>query len=157
VAYYDFYKVNGASGVTFTEGPSMTRQEFAEECDINSIMKRYEGHVVGGPGNLPPMVPQYYDFGEMPQTLMEFMEMQSRAEEAFMSLPAVVRKHFENDAMQFVEFASDPGNLGQMREWGLAAPAKAPDAPAAPGAVSGAAPAGAAPEPSKGSSTHVST
>lgn len=130
IAYFDFYKTNGSDTVFNTEGPSLTRQEFAEECDINSLMRKYEGHVVGGPGNLPPLQPLYYDFADAPQTLMEFMEMQQRAESAFMSLPAVVRKEFENDPIQFVEFASDPANLEQMRTWGLAEPAKPADAPA---------------------------
>jgi len=136
VAYYDFYKTNGVEHPPFvTEGPSLCRQEFAEECDINNLMKRYEGHVVGGPGNLPPMEPVYVDFASAPQTLMEFMDLQMEAERAFMSLPAVVRKEFDNDAMQFVEFASNSDNLDKMREWGLAPPAKAPTAPADAGAV----------------------
>lgn len=130
VAETDFYKSNGSDTVHYPEGPSLTRQEFAEECDINSLMRKYDGHVIGGPGNLPPLEPVYFDFAEAPQTLMEFMDMQMRAEQAFMMLPAVVRKEFDNDAIQFVEFASDPGNLEQMRTWGLAAPAKPADAPA---------------------------
>ncbi|AXH76470.1 MAG: internal scaffolding protein [Microviridae sp.] len=143
VAYYDFYKTNGSHTVFYTEGPSLTRQEFAEECDINNLMKRYEGHVIGGPGNLPPQQPLYFDFTSGPQTLMEFMDMQQRAEQAFMMLPAVVRKEFDNDALQFVEFASDPANLDQMRTWGLAEPAE-PAGSVSPGPLPEVAPA---PEP----------
>jgi hypothetical protein len=143
VAYSDFYKSNGSNNVFYTEGPSLTRQEFADECDINSLMKRYEGHVVGGPGNLPPMDPSamYVDFADMPTDLMNYMERMSEAEKAFMTLPAVVRKQFDNSAVAFVEYASDPGNLSQMRDWGLAPPAAAPPVsqePASPSPAPGA-------------------
>lgn len=149
---HDFVKRNGADTVFFTEGPSLTRQEFAEECDINSIMARYDTHVIGGPGNLPHMQPQYADFTMVPATLLEYMTFMDSAEAAFMSLPAQVRKEFDNSPHMFVEFASDPENISQMRTWGLAPPALAepvqaptpapapagaptpPQAPTAPGA-----------------------
>jgi hypothetical protein len=154
----DFYKTNGrrASTVMFTEGPSMTRQEFAEECDINSIMRRYEGHVSGGPGNLPPVAGtgMYIDFAEMPDNLMDYLQKIKDAENAFMTLPAVVRKEFENDALAFVDYASNPENLDQMREWGLAPPAKSPAmAPGSPAAVPGASPPSEAPEVAPASGT----
>jgi hypothetical protein len=151
MAYYDFYKTNGAAVVYVDTSPSMTRQEFRDECDINVLMSKYDAHVIGGPGNLGPMVPVYFDFADLPQDLMSYMEFMSGAEKAFMTLPAVVRKHFDNSALDFVAYASDPGNIAQMREWGLAAPL--PTAPA----NATAAPAGeaaspvASPAPSKAS------
>lgn len=118
-ASYDFYKRND-----FVEeyrfGPSMARQEFREECDINSIMAKYQVT-----GMLPANVqePVYYDFTCMPSDLLGMMDLMDTAEQAFMSLPAVVRKEFENSPYDFVMFASDPANIEKMREWGLAAPA----------------------------------
>lgn len=105
--------------------PSMTRQEFAEECDINGIMKRYErtGMI---PGN-PNFVPQYLDLTVTPANLMDCMNQMIDADQAFMSLPATVRKEFDNDSMRFVEYASNPDNLGRMREWGLAPPEAPPE------------------------------
>lgn len=145
VQLYDFYKSNGGDHRTFTDGPSLTRQEFADECDINSLMSRYDAHVTGGPGGLRPQEPMYGDFASMPTNLLEYMQFMDMAQAEFMKLPAVVRREFDNSAHEFVAFASDPGNLDQMREWGLAPPAKAPDAPAP--IVSGPAPApGAAPQ-----------
>jgi len=159
-ALFGFSKSNGVDSVYHTEGPSLTRQEFAEECDVNSIMARYQGHVIGGPGNLSAMgPPMYVDFAAMPGSLMEYMDFMQNADKAFMFLPAVVRKEFDNDPRMFVDFASDPENVDQMRTWGLAAPApkEAPgDAKAAPGAgapPAGEKPPGGAPE----GSTHGST
>ncbi|QCQ84764.1 internal scaffolding protein [Blackfly microvirus SF02] len=123
---FDFVKSNGTDSVYYTDGPSLTRQEFAEECDINTLMRRYEGHVIGGPGNLPPAVPMYFDFASIPRTLLEYMDFMQSAEASFMSLPAAVRKEFSNSAHDFVEFASAPENLPQMRTWGLAPAAEVP-------------------------------
>lgn len=153
----DFSKSNGSNTVFNTEGPSLTRQEFVAECDINSLMARYETHVIGGPGNLPPAVPMYADFASVPKTLLEYMDFMGEAEAAFMSLPAVVRKEFDNSAHLFVDFASDPANLEQMRTWGLAPPAKAPEK-AEPGAgASGSPVGGGAPAAPPTASTQSST
>lgn len=159
-SYYDFYKTNGhPKPVHMPGGPSLTRQEFADECDINILMKRYEAHAIGGPGNLGPLVPQYVDLSQAPQDLLGYMALMASAESAFMSLPAQVRKEFDNDPVTFVDFASDPENLPQMRSWGLAPPARADVVPpssaasqGAPAGVPGASPAapGTFPPPSPG-------
>lgn len=130
VATHDFGKTNGtssASHMTFCEGPSLTRQEFAVECDINQIMQRYDQYLSDPLRSVRE--PRYYDFTQAPDTLMGAMEVLKRGEDAFYSLPADVRREFENNPAMFVDFASDPENLPQMRTWGLAAPEKAPDAP----------------------------
>lgn len=106
-----------------SEPKSMTRQEFAAECDINNIMKQYDGQ-------WPPLPPfdesQYQDLTDMPSDLMGAMEYHKRAEEAFMRLPAAVRREFENSPISFVDFAVDPKNIEQMRAWGLAPPKESP-------------------------------
>lgn len=132
-AKYDFYKNNGAEVVYFDETPSLTRQEFKDECDINLIMERYNNHVIGGPGGLPPIgEPMFVDWADMPSDLLSYMERMKEAETAFMSLPANVRREFDNSAVSFVDFAGDPSNLDRMREWGLAPAKKLPDAPIEP-------------------------
>lgn len=151
-AQHDFRKSNGADHSFKTVGPSLTRQEFAEECDINTLMARYEGHVIGGPGNLPVVGPDnFVDWTTQPQTLLEYMDVMRTAEQAFMSLPAVVRKEFDNDPVEFVAFAADPENQAQMATWGLAEPVKPPPAPEPAPAAS------APPAPSQSASTQSST
>lgn len=105
-----------------TEGPSLTRQEFAEECDVNSLMARYETTGQMFP-NMQRGEPAYLDLSDVPD-LHTAMNVMNAAVEAFSSLPAKVRFEFENDPMKFVEFAEDPENLEQMRQWGLAKPAE---------------------------------
>ncbi|UDN67800.1 internal scaffolding protein [robinz microvirus RP_131] len=132
MAFNDFLKTNGVDARTFNDEPSLTRQEFLEECDINSLMKRYDMHVTGGPGNLLPQNPTYIDFTEIPDNLMDYMQRIDDATKSFMSLPAPIRREFDNSAYAFVDFASDPTNLDQMRSWGLAPPAKAHSPEVAP-------------------------
>lgn len=156
-AFNDFHKFNGSQTLVYNSEPSLTRQEFAEECDINALMKRYEGHVVGGPGNLSPKEPIYADWTDLPQDLMGYLGFMQEAEAQFMRLPAVVRKEFDNSAMEFVAFATDPGNLEQMRTWGLAAPAKPQDEPAVVSSPSPAPAAASAPAAPAAASTHGST
>lgn len=107
--------------------PSMTRQEFSEECDVNALMARYEKTGVW-PMPANGAEPRYLDLTGVPD-FRQAMDLLIEAEASFMSLPATVRRDFDNDPAKFVEFAEDPKNLTKLREWGLAPPEKAPDAP----------------------------
>jgi len=102
---------------------SMTRQEFADEADINKIMAKYDGAWPPPPNDFD-VTSLYLDVSNVPN-LMEAHEYMAQATKSFMSLPAKVRREFNDDARAFVAFASDPNNLDQMREWKLA-PAKEP-------------------------------
>lgn len=134
----DFYMFNGSDTGLGDFGPSLARQEFAEECDINVIMRRYE--TTGVLTHTTDREPMYLDLTEAPD-LMGAMEIIKNADAAFMTLPAKVRREFDNDPVKFVEFGSLPENLDKMREWGLAPPAEKPVAPAQPEAPAPAAPA----------------
>lgn len=128
----DAYIPNGSKTDVDKFDPSLTRQEFAEDCDINVIMARYEN--TGVISHTSPREPLYLDLTEVPD-FRTAMDMMVDADKAFMSLPAKVRREFDNDPREFVDFAQDPKNLDQMRLWGLA-PAAPPEPPKeAPGAV----------------------
>ena len=103
-----------------TQGESLTVQSQAEDADINVMMKRF-----GVTGQLPTTarVPDYGDWTEVSDyrsALHQVME----AQENFLQLSPKVRAQFENDPQQFADYASDPNNIKQMREWGLAIPEK---------------------------------
>lgn len=165
VVIQDFYAANDwprERHLTYNDQPSLTRQEFADECDINTLMAQYEKHAGTGAGNLPNQrrdEPFYADFTALPGSLLEYMEFMDTAERAFMSLPAQVRREFDNSPHMFVEFASDPENLSQMRTWGLAAPDPQEEPPGPIGMPASSAPAGAPPAPQgpAGASTHGPT
>jgi len=127
-AYNDWFKANRSAEFALSDwGPTLTRQEFAEEADINFLMARYER--TGIPPAIAGMEPQYLDTTGFPDDLQVAMNQIIQAENAFMQLPAAVRKEFDNDPVQFVQFAADPENLPQMRTWGLAPPEAVPEPP----------------------------
>lgn len=103
-----------------------TKQEFAEECDLNVLMRRYEKTGVLPTGKANP--PRYVDAFDLP-SFQESMQIVADAERAFMSLPSRVRGEFDNDPEKFVEFASNEANVDKLREWGLAKPQEAPLSP----------------------------
>lgn len=106
--------------------PSMTRQEFAAECDINVLMAHYEKNAVAPPTNKSS--PGYFDASEVPD-FREALDIARNAMEAFMRVPAAARKELDNDVHRFVEYAQDEANIPQLRKWGLAEPEKVPDGP----------------------------
>lgn len=96
-------------------GPSLAKQEFKEECDINTIMRKF-----GVTGVLPAAtrMPQYGDF----ENAMDFQESMlaiTAARESFMAMPADVRYEFANDPQRFLEFCSDPKNAERASKLGL--------------------------------------
>lgn len=116
------------TAITFPDD-GMTRQEFADECNINILLANYEQN-----GILPPLRPgeqQYFDTTGIPDLAQAYDAIHA-AEEAFMRLPASVRKELDNDPRRFVDYAEDPANLETMRKWGLAPPAEPVQAPAEP-------------------------
>lgn len=100
--------------------PSLTRQEFADECDINKLMAQYEKTGIL-PANINPGEPRYLDVSDVPD-LMLAHSILNEATAAFMSLPATVRRDFDNDPVKFIAFAEDDKNVEKMREWKLAPP-----------------------------------
>jgi len=115
---YDRDAVSKATGLVCTS-VSRTQQASKDEADINTIVRRF-----GITGQLPQgtRLPQYGDFSGV----FDFQSAQNairRAQEAFNALPADVRDAFRNDPHEFVEFASNPENLDDLREMGLAPPA----------------------------------
>lgn len=130
-AQNDFYKHNSLpreAHLVMNDEPSMTRQEFAAECDINTIMKQYDKYLSDPMMSLRQQQGWYIP-EILPDTLMENMQILKDGEEAFYRLPASVRKEFDNDPVLFVDYAMNPKNLEHMRELGLAPPAPKPPEP----------------------------
>jgi len=99
------------------ESPSRTKQAMKDECDINSIMKRYER--TNTITHLEKRAAYFDDVSEVPD-FATAIAVVSQAEDMFMSLPAVLRKEFDNDPIRYVEFCANPDNLPRLRELGLA-------------------------------------
>jgi phage internal scaffolding protein len=119
-----------------------TKQSFKDECDINSILRRYETS-----GQITHLNKGNASFGDFTQALPydEAIRIVRQAEERFMSLSARVRERFQNDPSQFLAFADNPANLEEMVAMGLAHRTSPVD-------TSGASKAPAKPKPSKAGS-----
>lgn len=112
--------------------PEMTQQHFKDECDVNVMVRRF-GREVWTPRPDAP-VGRYGDFAEAP----DFLEAQlllNRAAAQFNSLPAKVRRRFDNDPAKLLAFVGDKSNTDEARELGLLSEVAPPVVP--PGAPPG--------------------
>lgn len=99
---------------------SRTQQNLRQETDINYIMAKYQK--TGLLTHVNTHAGQYGDFSVVPD-YKTGMDQIRAADEMFMSLPAKIRDRFKNDPGEFIDFATNPENLQEMRELGLAPPA----------------------------------
>jgi len=98
------------------DGESLTQQSAKDSCDINKILAGYNKtglvtHINRRPG-LYDDISHITDYAECYNKIL-------LAQEAFDTLPAKVRKKFNNDPEAFVAFVSNPDNLEEMKSLGL--------------------------------------
>lgn len=108
--------------------PSMTKQEFVRESDINNIVKHFSPNHMA---HLTAMVRDTGRFEDLPDSVdyQESLHLVRDAEQAFMALPSKVRDQFGQDPAEFLAFITNPANLDEARKLGLAKPAPPPKAP----------------------------
>lgn len=103
-------------GLEFTK-PSLTKQSFVREADINVIMARYEKD--GLIAHVNRVQGSYGDFTDPPE-YQEALNKVIAAQDMFMSLPARIRARFGNDPGEFLAFVQDEKNVPEMVKMGLA-------------------------------------
>lgn len=107
------------------EDPTRAQQQFLEECDINTIVRRF-----GVTGELPHVTRQPLE-GDF-TTVTDYhsaMNLIVQADMSFMELPAEVRTRFENDPGRFVAFCSDPANREEAKKLGIVQGGASPPQP----------------------------
>lgn len=130
---YDRKAVSDATG-TENKEPSLTRQEFADDADINTIVERLGlGYEI--PLNNTP--PKQGDFTNLPD-FTAATKMIRQAQEIFNALPAKIRNRFQNDPEKYIEFFHDPENTDEAIKMGLV---KAPEPVQTPSPAAAPAPA----------------
>lgn len=111
---------------TVFSGPSLTRQEFKDECDLALTLKRF-GRTPEGQAALRNAqgFAEGCRFGDV-SAVPDFRAARDAVNAAnakFMALPAIVRRRFDNDPAAFLDFMSNPDNLDEARSLGLCKPA----------------------------------
>lgn len=111
---YDRDAATNESGLACEE-PSLAQQHFKDECDINTILQKFNIT-----GLLPesPLSPRYGDFsgiGDYHTAMNRVMA----AKDEFMTLPANIRARFNNDPAQLIEFLENSDNRSEAEELGL--------------------------------------
>jgi phage internal scaffolding protein len=111
---YDTDAASNESGLACEE-PTLAQQHFKEECDINTILQKFNIT-----GILPeaPLSPRYGDFtgiGDYHTALNRVIA----AQEEFEGLPAPIRARFDNDPAKLIEFLDDEANRSEAEDLGL--------------------------------------
>lgn len=111
---YDIDEASHSSGLTCPE-QSLAQQDMKDECDINTIVRRF-----GLTGELPsnPIPPRYGDFTSVTD-YHTAMNAVRDAMEGFMALPAELRARFANDPANLIAFLDDDGNREEATRLGL--------------------------------------
>ena len=118
---YDMDAASKATGIVFVE-PGFTQQQFKEETDINTIVRRF-----GVTGQLPQAahLPTYDDFSQVVDYHTAMNAIRT-AEDSFLGLPAEVRLRFANNPQLFLDFCSDERNREEAARLGLTSSIPAP-------------------------------
>lgn len=102
-------------GITFTE-PSLAKQAFKEQCDINNVLKRY--NATGILDHVTSMQPVYADLTQVGD-LQQAFDTVHAAEEAFNALPSELRNELDNNPANLVSFIQNPANKERCIAYGL--------------------------------------
>ena len=111
---YDKDAASNESGL-HCEDASLAQQHYKEECDINTILEKFNIT-----GMLPEntLSPRYGDFTGIGD-YHTAMNRVFAAQEEFEALPAQIRARFDNDPAQLIEFLENSDNRPEAEELGL--------------------------------------
>lgn len=101
---------------TVNDEPSLTQQQFKDECDVNNILKRYQ--TTGEISHLAKTRGVYADFSSVEDYHTSLNKI-NNAEEAFFQLPAEIRDRFANDPAKLLEFVKNEKNYDEGVKLGL--------------------------------------
>lgn len=111
------YGEHDSPGVDCSVMPSLTKQAFKDDVDVNVIVERFARS-----GEFPVFDPAQFTWGDA--TGFDFraaLDVVNAAQAAFDQMPAKIRNRFGNDPRQFVDFCSDVENKPELERLGLLA------------------------------------
>lgn len=84
-----------------TDSSSIVQQQFANELDINTILRRFNVTGMAPMGNQAPVYGDFTGILDWEDAVAKV----EKAQEDFLRLPPEVRERFENDPGQLIEYA----------------------------------------------------
>ena len=103
---------------TLITSPSCTKQCFKDECDINTLVSRWQKS--GSVGSNFTSVPGEYADVSQAVDYHTALNIVIDAQQRFNELPAHVRDRFKNDPGSFLAFMGDEANTEEAVSLGLA-------------------------------------
>lgn len=103
------------------KGVEKAQQQFKNDCDINSIMARFQK--TGALDHVSRYQPQYGIAS--PNDYHKSMNIITRAQQMFDDLPSSLRNRFNGSPEELLEFVQNPENAKEADELGLALSDKA--------------------------------
>lgn len=112
---YDPDQASLEAGLSIDPAEMVTQPQFAEDADINTIVRRF-----GVTGELPNGVamPRSGDFSDAVD-FHQAMNLVRQAEDAFLAVPAETRARFQHDPGALIAFLEDPANREEAISLGL--------------------------------------
>jgi len=109
--------------------PSMTQQQFKDDCDVNLILKKI---MKGENVQFNQRKGTYGDFSASP-SYEQAMQTVIDANDTFMSLPSNIRTKFQNNPQNLLDYLNDKENLEDSYKLGLRVKPKVEPNPVADG------------------------
>lgn len=100
--------------------PSMSVQSERDSCDVNLIYNKYINSGKTMMTNMRTDPPKFGDFTSITD-YHGAVEIAQKADDAFMSLPALIRARFSNDPGELIEFLGHEENRSEAIKLGLIA------------------------------------
>lgn len=105
----------------------ITEQSHAAEVNINAIVKKHGIDLIAKTNAL--LSPTFRFDDVTGNDFTEAMNILSKAQNTFDSMPSQIRKEFDNNPAKFLDFVQNPDNADKMVDMGLAHPPQPPAEP----------------------------
>lgn len=102
-------------------GKSLVKQEFANDADINKLLKRFTPEDLAAQSAAAMAAAQFTDCTKI-SSLHDAFEFTQASMDAFNKLPADLRMRFNNSPADLARFYKNPSNEDEARELGLLPP-----------------------------------
>lgn len=110
------YKRNNTkTSLDFSDTISLAEQHHKDAVSIQTIVQQ---HHVTGTMPINSLPPQFSDQSDLP-SFHEAQIILAKGIEAFEAVPAHIRKEFDNDPAEYLEFIQNPDNREEIIAYGL--------------------------------------